>query len=254
MYSFPPKQKVLVSGETIEYVSAGSGVSTIVLINGSGGPIEGWHEVFGALAEFAKVFAYNRPGTGGSSKPTVPQVGSHAVSSLRAALRAAKLSPPYILVGHSLGGLIANLFARLHPSEVSAAVMVEATAADDISVLASHENAVQRFLRCMLEKVAPPNPNAETQHVRSTVAELDLAAPFPCIPLNVITGGKPAMAWATAPQAIAARMASQQRLAGLSPLGKQIVAAHSGHFPQFTEPQLVIATVAEVANRVARGF
>jgi pimeloyl-ACP methyl ester carboxylesterase len=248
MYSFPPKQQALVLGETIEFVTAGSGASTVVLVNGSGGPIEGWHKVFGPIAEFANVFAYNRPGVGGSSKPRVPQVGSHAVRSLRAALSTAELSPPYVLVGHSLGGLIVNLFARLHASEVSAAVLIEATATKDISVLAKHENSVQRFVRVMLENVAPPNPNAETQHVRSTVAELQLAPPFPAVPLNVITGGKPAMAWATAPEAIAARAATQKELVSLSPIGKQIMATRSGHFPQFTEPHLVIAAVAEAAN------
>ena len=254
MYRFPPKQRTLVLGETIEFVSAGRGASRVVLVNGSGGPIEGWHKVFGAVAEFATVFAYNRAGVGGSSKARVPQVGSHAVNSLRATLRAAKLSPPYVLVGHSLGGLIVNLFARLYPSEVSAAVLIEATAITDISVLAQHENTVQRFLSGLLNRIAPPSPNAESQHVRATVAELEVAPPFPAIPLNVITGGKPAMAWATPPEAIAARRASQQQLAGLSPLGKQTMATNSGHFPQFTEPQLVIAAVAEAANWVARGF
>jgi pimeloyl-ACP methyl ester carboxylesterase len=248
MFSFPPKQQAHVLGETIEFVSGGNGASTVVLVNGSGGPVEGWHKVFGPLAEFARVFAYNRPGIGGSSKPRLPQVGSHVVSSLRAALLAAELSPPYVLVGHSFGGLIVNFFARLHPSEVSAAVLIEATGVNDVSVLGEYENAVQRFLRVILEKVAPSNPNAEAQHARSTVAELQLAPPFPAVPLTVITGGKPAMAWATAPEAIAARAAGQRQLVGLSPFGKQTIAARSGHFPQFTEPQLVIAAVKEAAN------
>ncbi len=248
MYKFPSKQKTSEVGETIEYVSAGNGINTVVLVNGSGGPIEGWHKVFEPVARFAKVFAYNRPGIGGSSKPQRPQTVSHMVESLRSTLRTANLQPPYVLVGHSLGGLIVNFFARLYPSEVSATVFIEATAPQDAESLAQHENVIQRAIRAFLETIVPPNPNAETQHVRASVSELRAAPSFPSIPLVVVSGVKPAMTWATAPEALAVRAKNQEELALLSPKGKQIIAARSGHFPQFSEPELVIAAIQEVAN------
>lgn len=240
-----PKAKALVLGESIEYICAGSGPMTVVLVNGSGGPIEGWHKVFAPLAGFSKVFAYNRPGTGKSSKPIVPQVGSHMVALLRGVLLAANLPAPYVLVGHSLGGLIVNHFARLYPSEVSAVVLLEATAPKDIQVLATHESAVQRYMKKFFDWLAPPHPNAETQHLAATLSELQLASAFPAIPLVVVTGCKPAMAWATPPQALSARAAHQLELASLSPLGKQVLATRSGHFPQLSEPDLVVSTIKE---------
>lgn len=170
------------------------------------------------------------------------------VESLRAVLQAANIPPPYVLVGHSFGGLIMNLFARLHPSEVSAAVLVEATAPKDIDALAKHENAIQRLVRVFLEKVAPQNPNAEVLHGQTTASELQTAPSFPCIPLIVISGGKPAMAWATAPEALTARAEHQKQMACLSPMGKQVIASRSGHFPQFSEPDLVVAAIQEAAN------
>lgn len=236
-------------GETIEYVVAGNGTPAVVLVNGSGGPIEGWHKVFGPVAEFSNVFAYNRPGTGGSTKPTVPQVGSRMVASLRQVLDAANLPPPYVLVGHSLGGLLVNLFARLHPSEVAAVVMLEATSPKDAVVLARYETPFQRFARGALDVLVPRDRNAESRHVDSTVSELKNAAAFPAIPLTVVTGGKPAMAWATAPEALAARAAHQRELVSLSPYGKQVIASSSGHFPQFTQPELVISTIREAAGK-----
>jgi pimeloyl-ACP methyl ester carboxylesterase len=248
MYRFPAKSKASAAGELIEYVVAGRGDFAVVLVNGSGGPIEGWHKVFEPIAGFAKVLAYNRPGVGGSSDPQHPQTGSHMVESLRAVLKHAKLPPPYVLVGHSFGGLIANLFARLHPAEVAAAVLVEATSVKDVATFARHENAMQRVARRLLDKFFPPNPHSETQHVQAIVAELEAAAAFPPIPLTVVSGGKPAMAWATASSALVARAEHQQELAGLSPLGKRIIAARSGHFPQFTEPELVVAAIREAAH------
>ncbi|WP_437927299.1 alpha/beta fold hydrolase [Sorangium sp. So ce291] len=153
MVRFPPKQQAQIASEVIEYVVARGGPATVVLVNGSGGPIEGWYKIFAPLAGFATVFAYNRPGVGGSSRPVVPQTGSHLVASLRAVLSAASLPPPYVLVGHSLGGLIVNLFARLHPSETTAVVLIEASSPSDVATLRRHENALQRALAFLVERI-----------------------------------------------------------------------------------------------------
>ncbi|WP_137936545.1 alpha/beta hydrolase [Chitinivorax sp. B] len=245
MYRFPPKQTLTANGEVIEYVVAGTGVATVVLVNGAGGPIEGWHKVFGDIAGFARIFAYNRPGIGGSAKPQLPQTGLQMVDTLRATLQAARLPPPYLLVGHSLGGLIVNLFARLHPEEIAAVVLIEATAPDDVADLALHEHAIQRWVRTLLNRIAPIDPHAETQQVQTTVSALAHAPSFPAIPLIVLTGGKPAMAWATTNDALAARTKHQQSLVKLSPQGKQWMAMRSGHFPQFTEAGLVVAAIRD---------
>ncbi|RJF97905.1 alpha/beta fold hydrolase [Noviherbaspirillum saxi] len=248
MFKFPPKTKAILKNETIEYVCSGTSAPAVVFINGSGGPIEGWHKVFDTVATFSKVFAYNRPGTGGSSKAAVPQTGSHMVDSLRTVLKTAGLAPPYVLVGHSLGGLIANLYARMHPSEVRAVVMLEATSPQDVAILPKYETRLQRLANSILNFLQPQDPHAETLHVTATVAELQRAPAFPSIPMTVISGGKPAMAWATAPQALAARAQHQKELVSLSPFGKQVIVHSSGHFPQFTEPQLVISTIRDAVE------
>jgi hypothetical protein len=127
-------------------------------------------------------------------------------------------------------------------------VFLEATTIKDIPPQSRNENTLQRLGRGLLEKIAPPDPNAESQHIHSTVSELRLAPPFPCIPLIVVIGGKPPMAWIRARHVLAARAEHQRELVHLSPLGKQVSAARSGHFPQFTEPELVVAVVEEAAN------
>lgn len=243
MLNLPSKQLATVHGESIEHVCAGTGPASVVLVNGAGGPIEGWFKVFGPLTEFSKAFAYNRPGVGGSTEPSVPQCGSHMVGSLRSLLRVAGVTPPYVLVGHSLGGLIVNLYARRHPSEVGAVVLLEATSPSDPADLAKHENRIQRSIRRAIEWISPSNPNAETRHVPTTVSELRAAPAFPAVPLFVITGGKSAMAWATSPKALAARAKNQQALTSLPPGSRHVIAHRSGHFPQFTESDVVVATV-----------
>ena len=241
-----PQPRIATLGEVrLEYIRSGTGSPTLVLINGSGGPLEGWHKVFGDLEALGTVFAYNRRGIGKSTKPKTPQTGEVMVDTLRALLRAAELAPPYLLVAHSLGGLIANLYARTYPQEVTGMVLLEATAPEDIAVMASLESPVQRFLKGAVDGVFGKDTFGDTAHVQRTVELIAEAPPFPEIPVVVVTGGKPAMAWLTPAPALAARAAHQRQLASLSPRGKQVIAASSGHFPQFSEPEVVIRAVRD---------
>ncbi|QRK05985.1 alpha/beta hydrolase [Archangium violaceum] len=247
------KQKASINGQALEYIIAGQGSPTIVLINGSGGPIEGWLRVWEPLSALGTVFAYNRPGIGGSGKPVVPQTGEVIVESLRALLLHANLSPPYLLVGHSLGGLAVNLFARTFPTEVSGVVLLEATAPEDVSVMARYQNGFQRFAQRTLDSIFGKDELGETGHVSRTVDLIQRAGPFPDVPFVVVTGGRPAMAWATPAQALAARAEHQRRLAALSPQGKQMIASRSGHFPQLTEPEVVVEAVRFVVDHLPPG-
>ena len=64
MKALPQKQKISIRGASLEYVTSGTGSPAIVLVNGSGGPIEGWYKVYAQLKELGTVFAYNRFGIG----------------------------------------------------------------------------------------------------------------------------------------------------------------------------------------------
>ncbi|HYD80690.1 MAG TPA: alpha/beta hydrolase [Paucimonas sp.] len=246
MKSLPPTTTVELGAATLEYLVSGTGSPAIVLINGAGGPIAGWHRVFAELARSGTVFAYNRLGIGKSSKPAEPQTGESMVETLRALLIKAELPPPYVLVGHSFGGLIANLFARRHPEEVAGVVFLDATAPEDVAVMAAHESALQRWLKSAVDLLFGADVFGETTHARRTVELLEQAPPFPAVPLAVVTGGKPALRGLTPARALEARAEHQRRLASLSPRGKQIMAARSGHFPQFSEPELVVRAVRDV--------
>ncbi|QNA97803.1 alpha/beta fold hydrolase [Massilia sp. Se16.2.3] len=154
----PVKQRLQFAGVTVEYIVAGKGAPGIVLVAGAGGPVESWYKVFGELAEAHTVFAYNRAGIGESSKPDAPQTAAAMVRTLRAFLLAAGVPRPWVLVGHSLGGLVVNLFARSHPDEVGAVVLVEATAPEDVRILPRHDHALQRWLKRLVTRLSPPHP------------------------------------------------------------------------------------------------
>lgn len=89
--------------------------------------MEWWKDVLPEISKNYTTFAYNRPGYGKSTIASTPRDGSHIVEELRQLLKQKGLKPPYILVGHSLGGLYMQLFARSHPDEVSGLILVDST-------------------------------------------------------------------------------------------------------------------------------
>jgi pimeloyl-ACP methyl ester carboxylesterase len=99
---------------------------TLVFEAGSRGTIDKWGKVLEGASREATVFAYNRPGYGNSEVAMSPRDGRTVVEELRRVLRHKGLKPPYVLVGHSLGGLYMQLFARAYPEEVKGLVLVDA--------------------------------------------------------------------------------------------------------------------------------
>ncbi len=99
----------------------------VVFENGLAGRLDWWAKVYPEIAQETSALAYNRPGYGKSAVATTPRDGDHVVEELRALLREQGLAPPYLLVGHSLGGLYMQLFARRYPGEVSGLILVDST-------------------------------------------------------------------------------------------------------------------------------
>lgn len=89
--------------------------------------MEWWEKVIPEISKDSTTFAYNRPGYGGSDPVSTPRDGMHIVDELRILLRSKEVKAPYILVGHSLGGLYMQVFARRYPDEVSALVLIDST-------------------------------------------------------------------------------------------------------------------------------
>ncbi|MDP3759313.1 MAG: alpha/beta fold hydrolase [Ramlibacter sp.] len=254
----PERRKLQTRSGALEYVASGAGQPTIVLLNGAGVTLEGWRALYPAIEKAGTVFAWNRFGLKGSDAPRLAQTGAVVVASLRELLAYAGMTPPYVLVGHSLGGLYANLFARLYPKEVAAVLFLEATHPRDQEVLRQHETQLARALSKVFslpQWLFRDNVHAEIEWVAETVDEVAAAGPFPDVPVTVVTGGANPPKWLMSAAARRARREHQQDLARLSPRGEQVIAAKSGHFPQLTEPGLVLdvlrGLVSRAANRAA---
>ena len=120
-------RRVALEGRAMRMLVSGSGESTVVFENGLGPPLEMWGKVQPDVSRFARTVTYDRAGVGLSEDGPSPRDGRQIARELRAALRAAGLPPPYVLVGASFGGLYIRVFAGTYPEDVSGMVLVDPT-------------------------------------------------------------------------------------------------------------------------------
>lgn len=251
----PRKRKRQVPAGTLEHVLSGHGPATIVLFNGSGVTLEGWARLYPGIERCGRVLAFNRFGVGGSSKPARPQTGTTVLQAARDLLAALDLPPPYVLVGHSLGGLYANLFARRYSEEVAGVVLLEATHPQDRGALHGHEGHLAKVLARLLsvpQALFRANLHSELDWLDAAAREVEQAGPFPSVPLAVVSGGKEPPRWLVPPATLRQRRQHQKDLAHLSPRGLHVIARRSGHFPQLTQPRLVLDAIRSVVQQARR--
>ena len=247
--TLPPIKALQTRSGRLTYMLSGSGPARILLFSGAGMSLQGWEPLYPRIEALARVFGWNRLGMQGSDAPRGRQTGVAVLGSLRELLRYAGLKPPYLLVAHSLGGLFADLYTRLYPSEVAGLLLLEASHPDDVPLLRKNEPELARSLGRMLTLPDPlfrANLHAELACAGDTVRASAAAGAFRPVPLRVVTGGLTPKSFLASPGAVGAKRANQQALARLSPRGEQVIARRSGHFPQLTQPELVLRVLQEL--------
>lgn len=113
-------KKVDVGGRSLWLVCAGTGSPTVVLLHGQGQDLSTMTDIQTTISKETRTCSYDRAGQGRSDVGPRPQTVQHVVDELFALLHTAEVEPPYVLVGHSLGGPIAWTAATEHPDEVAA--------------------------------------------------------------------------------------------------------------------------------------
>ena len=244
------KRIVNINEDTFEYSLSGKEGPNIVFISGFRIPMNSWAQLYTSAEELGRVFAYNRLGVGRSSKASAIQTGDVVVNSLRTLLKKLNVLPPYVLVAHSIGGLFANLFARMAPDEISSIVFVDAAHPDEKEkqgefkppILLHKVNEGVKSIERMFDKYK----YSEDEHVTETVRQIRASGTFPPIPVAVVSGTKK-MPFVPE-ESFRIHLQCQQALLALSPNSRQYVAERSGHFPQITEPGVVLDAIKDVVS------
>ena len=229
---------------------AGHGGPTVVFEAGLGHGKRIWSAVFGPVSNVTRCVAYDRAGYGQSEPSPCGRDGLQVVHELRNMLQGEKIAPPYVLVGHSLGGTYMKLFAKTYPDEVAGVVLVDAR----------HSEFTQRCRQLGVRRMFydPPEAllrglsataRAELQAAPLTQKQTRRAGPFPPVPLIVLTQSNVAAKWPAGLGRV--WEASQRSLAKMSVLGRLKVCDDSGHNIHLDRPEVVVRAVLNVV-RAAR--
>jgi pimeloyl-ACP methyl ester carboxylesterase len=254
----------------------GTGRPTVILEAGTGDVATLWSDppfgpgpaIMPAVARFTRVCAYDRPGTymlphtlGRSDPVAMPRSVSDAVRDLRALLRAARVPGPYVLVGHSFGGMISRLYATTHPGKIAGVVSIDAQNEDFV---AAYEEFLtpEQYAAAVLDPAPPPGfegyAAVERLDLEVSAAQMRQAqadTPMRRMPLVVLShsrelpnpfGFPPDWPIAALEHAF---QASQDRLAELVPHARHVIATKSGHYIQLEQPELVIDAIRSVVAR-----
>jgi pimeloyl-ACP methyl ester carboxylesterase len=183
---------ILVDGHRMHYQLAGKGSPTVVFEAGHSSTLEDWSTIFSAIAKMTTVVSHDRLGMGGSEESNKARTFRQIALELHTMLEQAHIPPPYVLVGHSMGGAIVRAFASDYPGETVGLVLIDPineyllrglTAPEKEKMLESMDSAfkntpptVYREFRMMKDEV-----NAGSPELRSFV--------LPDIPTALLVAG-----------------------------------------------------------------
>jgi pimeloyl-ACP methyl ester carboxylesterase len=274
-----------IGGRRLYLECRGTGSPTVVLEDGAGVGADLWSVdlsepdgsrtmVLPAVAGFTRVCAYDRPGIVLNVNPAdplapadkpfpsrsdpapMPRTAQDIVADLHALLQAAGVPGPYVLAGHSFGGLVVQLYARVHPDDVVGLVLIDA----------AHEEIYPA-----VETLAGPTVWTDLMHspegledyqdferldVDTSVTQARQARatePLRSMPLAVLTHGRPfdALAPNWPGEAFEQLWLDEQHdLAALVPNGRFTIATESGHTIQQDQPESATEAIRQVVAGV----
>jgi pimeloyl-ACP methyl ester carboxylesterase len=202
-------------GRTMYLMCRGQGSPTVILEAGAGNDADTWDAVglspgsaqtalLPGVAAFTRVCAYDRSGTildlehrSRSDPVPMPRTAGDIVDDLHALVTAAAIPGPYVLAGHSFGGLVARLYAATYPDEVVGLVLIDAAHEDYYAAQREALSLEQRMAMARLAEEGPPEladyPDRERLDTDTSAAQMRAAAVSPLrpMPLIVLTHGRP---------------------------------------------------------------
>ncbi|MFF4422975.1 alpha/beta fold hydrolase [Streptomyces sp. NPDC001549] len=283
----PAVSSVPAAGDFSGQVEVGGGRKIYLSCKGSGGPVvlleSGLHDssdtwtftdtrppvpkspaVFPGVAEFTRVCVYDRPGTVRYADPLALTTRSTRVDGIRSLtamaddldrlLTSARLPGPYVLVGHSFGGMIIRLYAQRHPGRTAGLVFVDAFGTDIRALFGARWAAYRK----LLDRPGTPldaQPAFERVDIDGAIDSVTAAHPLPAVPMAVLSKTEPFAAPPGAPKELLDTLERawpqvQQKLVELGSQTPQFLATGSDHYVQVHDPDLTISAVRLVVGRV----
>jgi len=210
-----------------------------------GGSIADWNDVFSQVARFTSVVAYDRAGYGKSEPGPEPRSHTQIAAELHALLNHAKIAPPYVLVGHSLGGANIRAFAYLFKDEVAGLVFVDPF---NVNIFTSQTEKEREAAMAQQEaalKGSPAGVQAEWRFLKSEnphdFPQLRSFGAPPDVPMMVLVAGRDRPRnWVKSMLDEYGRWVAEAAEGGL------VVTPESRHYIERDDPALVISAIRRV--------
>jgi pimeloyl-ACP methyl ester carboxylesterase len=281
----PPGQLVDVGGYQLHIHCLGTGTPTVITENGLGGSSPDWGLVQPAVSQTTRICSYDRAGSGWSEASSNPRTSRQISAELHTLLANAGLSGPFILVGHSAGGMHVQLYAGQYPAEVAGLVLVDPTPAQamvhfspaqqrtvlpnlrqfrllevlqffgvlrllplfDDALLHSIPATQQAQMRAhRMQSGAMAALTSEAAAIAESIQQTAATTLSPELPLLILWHGIPSEPVALEPPARAAMEALGEQARN----GEFIVVEQSGHTIPLAHPELVIDAIERVVAAV----
>lgn len=165
------------------YSCSGTGSPTVLLEHGLGGDAGQWTEVVREVSKRTRVCDYSRVNAHLSGTATGIHTVADNVADVHELLAKAGIAGPYVVVGYSWGGLVAQAFASTYPAEVKAMVLVDSNNAKEADTYWAHLTPAQ--VAQDRTELAAPNP--ESVDILASFDEVKALASVPAVPLVVVT-------------------------------------------------------------------
>ncbi|MEJ8545305.1 alpha/beta fold hydrolase [Brevibacillus borstelensis] len=220
------------------------GTPTVLFIAGLGDSCESWNVVQDRIARFTSTLSYDRAGIGRSEAPAlVPRTCHDLAQELSELLPRIPVEPPFIVVGHSFGGLVARLFASCYPAWVSGIVLVDAAA--EYKELAYEKVLPEKLIAGNRAYLENPLLNQERIDKLRSYKEIADHSWHGDTPLSIITRGLPDQGDEEWPHREILQI--EQRLQAdfqrLSTSTRHRIAERSGHDIHQDEPDIVVEEI-----------
>jgi pimeloyl-ACP methyl ester carboxylesterase len=283
-----------IGGRILNLACSGVGAPVVIFESGAGSPGCSWTAIQARVAELTQACWYDRAGEGWSDPGPFPRTSEAIARDLHELLQRAGIPPPYVLVGHSFGGLTVRVYNGLYPEEVAGAVLVESAHEDEptrapaafvgpkpprwlwrplhylfmgsarVGLLRLFARRVDRSQALEALRVRPTaiaTANSVGVVAPESYRQARSAGGFGDRPLIVLTRGRP---FGEGPgSAIDPQLTDwfnvwvhelQANLSKLSTRGRQIIVTNSGHDVPHEAPEAVTAAVNDVVTAVRRGW